>query len=69
VLDFGGPSHTMRLRSVHPGVTVAQVQEQTCFELALADPVGETPAPSAEQLDIIRRLLDPHNMRASVFKH
>jgi glutaconate CoA-transferase subunit B len=46
---------------------VAQVQEQTGFALALADPVGETPAPSAEQLDIIRRVLDPRDLRATVF--
>lgn len=67
VLDFGGPGHGMRVRSVHPGVTVEQVQEQTGFELALDAPVGETPAPSAAQLDIIRAL-DPHNLRASVLK-
>jgi hypothetical protein len=33
VLDFGGPLRTMRLVSVHPGVSVADVVEQTGFPL------------------------------------
>jgi glutaconate CoA-transferase subunit B len=68
VLDFRGPGNAMRLRSVHPGVTVEQVQEQTGFELALAAPVGRTPAPTSEQLRIIRTVLDPHDLRAAVFE-
>jgi glutaconate CoA-transferase subunit B len=68
VLDFGGPAHTMRLRSLHPGVTLAQVEAQTGFPLARADDLGETPAPTAEQLELIRTVLDPQNLRATVFK-
>jgi glutaconate CoA-transferase subunit B len=68
VLDFGGPAHAMRLCSVHPGVTVAQVEEQTSFPLARADDVHETPAPTAEQLRLIRTFLDPHDLRRTVFK-
>lgn len=63
VLDFGGPERTMRLVSVHPGVTVEQVREQTGFELALAPEIRETPAPTAEQLRLIREVLDPHDLR------
>jgi glutaconate CoA-transferase, subunit B len=68
VLDFGGPSHALRLCSVHPGVTSAQVEEQTSFPLARADDLHETPAPTAEQLRLIRTVLDPQNLRATVFK-
>jgi len=68
VLDFGGPEHAMRVRSLHPGVTLAQVQEQTSFPLATADPVATTPAPTAEQLRLIRTILDPRDLRATVFK-
>jgi glutaconate CoA-transferase subunit B len=67
VLDFQGPGNAMRLRSVHPGVTVAQVRTQTGFELAVAEDVTETPPPTTEQLRIIRSILDPHDQRASVF--
>ena len=68
VLDFGGPGNAMRIRSLHPGVTVEQVQEQTSFELVVADQVGETRTPTSEELRIIREVIDPHNLRASVFR-
>ncbi len=68
VLDFGGPRHAMRLRSVHPGVTPKQVQEQTSFELAVADDLCETRVPAPAELRLIREVLDPHNLRAGVFK-
>ncbi len=68
VLDFQGRNHAMRIRSVHPGVTPEQVQKQTGFELALAADLGETPTPTPEALRLIREVLDPHNLRAGVFK-
>ncbi len=59
----------MRLRSVHPGVTVEQVQEATGFDLLLvADDVAETPAPSAEQVRLIREEIDPDGMRKTEFR-
>ncbi len=67
VLDFGGPDHTMRVRSVHPGTTLDEVRENTGFELTVADDCGQTPAPTAEQLRLIREVLDPHDLRSSVF--
>jgi len=68
VLDFGGPDHAMRLVSVHPGVSVEQVREQTGFPLVVPGDVGETPAPTAEQLRLIREVLDPHDQRAAAVK-
>ena len=65
VIDFGGPNHQAQLRSVHPGVTAAQVQEATGFELHIPANVPETAAPTAAQLALLARL-DPHNLRASV---
>lgn len=61
VLDFEGPEHAMRIRSLHPGVSVHEVQAATAFELALAAGLGETPRPSPEQLAILREL-DPHGL-------
>jgi acyl CoA:acetate/3-ketoacid CoA transferase beta subunit len=55
VLDFGGPNHTMRVVSVHPGVTVDEVVEQTGFPLVVDDP-AVTREPTAEELAIIREL-------------
>jgi glutaconate CoA-transferase, subunit B len=66
VMDFGGPDNAIRVVSLHPGVTFDEVQAVTGFSLHNAV-TGETPLPSAEQLEIIARL-DPHNFRGSVIK-
>jgi acyl CoA:acetate/3-ketoacid CoA transferase beta subunit len=63
VLDLGGPGHTMRLRSVHPGVQVADVVTATGFPLAVPDQVPVTRAPAAGELDLIRARLDPGGAR------
>ena len=62
VLDFETPDHALRLRSVHPGVDLADVLEQTGFELAVPDDVAVSRVPSAAELDLIRRL-DPDGKR------
>ncbi len=62
VLDLGGPDGTMRLVSVHPGVTVEQVQEATGFPLHV-DEVVETRLPTDVELRLIREVLDPKNLR------
>lgn len=62
VLDFGGPARTMRLVSVHPGVSVADVVAQTGFELAV-DEVTETRLPTVEELRLLREDLDPAGRR------
>ncbi|MNE52980.1 3-oxoadipate CoA-transferase subunit B [compost metagenome] len=67
VMDFGGPDRAVRVRSLHPGVSFAEVQEKTGFPLLAAEDMGETAHPTAEQLAIIRRL-DPHDLRASALK-
>ncbi len=68
VLDFEGPDSALRVRSLHPGVSLEQVGEQTGFKLAVAGDVGTTALPTAEQLRLIREVLDPHDQRASVYK-
>jgi acyl CoA:acetate/3-ketoacid CoA transferase beta subunit len=63
VLDFEAPGPAMRVRSLHPGVSLEQVQAETGFELAAAPELGETPVPDAEALRIIREVLDPDRHR------
>jgi acyl CoA:acetate/3-ketoacid CoA transferase beta subunit len=64
VFDFATPDHRMRLVSVHPGVTVDQVVAATGFELAIDADVATTREPSAEELDLIRTVIDPRGVRA-----
>lgn len=63
VLDFGGPEHSMRLASVHPGVSVSDVADATGFLLAAPYQVPETRLPTAEELVLIRERLDPAGRR------
>ena len=65
VMDFGGPDHQVRLVSLHPGVTVEQVQAATGFPIHVPAQVPTTADPTPEQLALLTQL-DPHNLRASV---
>ncbi len=68
VLDFHPESKKMRIKSVHPGVTVEQVQEATGFELELPD--GEVPTtdpPTEHEVELIRTTIDPDSMRKREF--
>ncbi|MDQ0911430.1 acyl CoA:acetate/3-ketoacid CoA transferase beta subunit [Streptomyces canus] len=64
VFDFATPDHSMRLASVHPGVTVAQVREATGFDLVVPDEVPYTREPTARELRLIREVIDPQNARS-----
>jgi acyl CoA:acetate/3-ketoacid CoA transferase beta subunit len=63
VFDFDTPGHRMRVRSVHPGVTVEEVVSATGFELVVPSDVGETRLPTPEELDLIRTVIDPSALR------
>jgi acyl CoA:acetate/3-ketoacid CoA transferase beta subunit len=63
VLDFAGHDHTMRLRSVHPGVSVSDVAEATGFLLAAPYDVPQTRLPTAAELALLRDQLDPDSRR------
>ncbi len=58
VLDFCPETRRMRLRSVHPGVTVEQVVANTGFDLILPSSVPETPVPSPDDLRVLRTEID-----------
>ncbi|WKE72247.1 CoA-transferase subunit beta [Streptomyces sp. WP-1] len=63
VLDFRAPDHSMRLASLHPGVSVAEVREATGFELVAPDEVPVTREPEPGELRLIREVLDPEGAR------
>ncbi|MDH3336470.1 MAG: ketoacid CoA transferase [Gammaproteobacteria bacterium] len=67
VMDFRGPDHQARLVSLHPGIEVDQVVENTGFELCIPPDVAETPQPTSDELKLIAQY-DPHELRASAVK-
>ena len=68
VFDFATPDHSMRVRSVHPGVTVDDVQEATGFPLTIDGDVSETRSPTEEELRLIREVIDPQGLRDAEVK-
>ena len=52
----------MRLRSVHPGVTVDEIVESTSFELVIPDDVPESRVPTNDELELID-IIDPTGLR------
>jgi len=56
VLDFESPDHAMRLRSLHPGVTLEEVLDLTGFKLHIPEQVPVTRSPTEPELALIARL-------------
>jgi len=65
VFDFETPDHAMRIRSLHPGVTVEAVVEATGFPLVVPDDVPTTPAPTPDDVRLLDDVLDPTGLRAA----
>jgi glutaconate CoA-transferase subunit B len=59
VLGFDDQTKLMKLESVHEGITVDKVLENTGFDLIVPKKVPTTPPPTAEELDLLRRRIDP----------
>ena len=49
----------MRLDSLHPGTTLDDVHTSMGWEVRVSPDIGATPAPTAEELRLIREVLDP----------
>lgn len=63
VFDVTGAGDTMRLLSVHPGVSVEEVVEATGFALDVSADVPTTREPTAEEQVLIKEVLDPKGLR------
>jgi glutaconate CoA-transferase subunit B len=50
------------VKSIHPGFTLEDIQNNTDFELLVSDNVGVTPSPTREEVEIIRKI-DPLESR------
>ena len=62
VMGYHPASKRMQVESLHPGVTIEQVAENTGFELLAAEQITETDPPTFDELRILREVVDPHGI-------
>jgi acyl CoA:acetate/3-ketoacid CoA transferase beta subunit len=62
VYDFETPNHIMRLRSIHPGVELDEVVENTGFDLVIEGEIPKTRLPTSDELTLIRTRIDPEGL-------
>jgi glutaconate CoA-transferase subunit B len=60
VMDFEPESKRMRIISINPGYSLADVQDNCGFELLKADKIKETVPPSEKELQVLREHVDPY---------
>ncbi len=62
IYHFEDATGEMRLDSLHPGATLDQVRDAMGWEPLIADRLATTPAPTADELRLIREELDPQGI-------
>lgn len=64
VFDWGGPEGTMRVLSLHPGVSREEVAEASGFAIeGLDGEIAATRLPTEEELRLVREVIDPKGVR------
>lgn len=67
VFDFEPTSKAMRVKSLHQGVTIEEVRDNTGFDLAVPDTAPRTANPTDEELFLLRRTVDSTGVLARKF--
>ncbi|HVU69085.1 MAG TPA: CoA-transferase [Ktedonobacteraceae bacterium] len=62
LFDFNNSTHEMQLISLHPGVTLEEVEAAVAWPLKRVENLTTTPAPTARELHTIRTEVDPTGM-------
>jgi len=60
VLGYHETSKRMDVLSLHPGISLDQVQANTGFAITAREPAETTPPPTEHELKILRDEVDPH---------
>jgi len=66
--DFDTPDNRMRVRSVHPGVSIDEIVQNTGFELVIPEEVPTSRLPTDTELHLIRDVIDPDGVRNTEVK-
>jgi glutaconate CoA-transferase subunit B len=62
VFRFDDESGEMMLETLHPGISLAEVQEEVSWEMKQSPQLRETKPPTGEELRILREELDPKKL-------
>lgn len=63
VLGFDPVTHSATLLSLHPGVRLEEMLENTGFPLQVPEQIPATPLPTPQQLRLLRKEIDPQGAR------
>ena len=64
VFDFDPHENRARLSSLHTGVSIGEVIDNTGFEFTIPDPVPTTTPPTPAELELLRTRIDPQRRLA-----
>ena len=67
VFDFEPASKAMRVKSLHDGITLEEVRDNTGFDLVVRETPERTAPPTDEELFLLRRLVDSTGVLARKF--
>lgn len=56
---FDDTTKKLKLISIHPGVTLAQIKENSSFDIIIPENIPQSPEPSDNDLKILRTEIDP----------
>lgn len=60
IFDFHPVTKKMRLRSIHPGLSLNEILDSMSFEPIIEGTLDETAIPSENDIRLIREVIDPH---------
>ncbi|MFX1476242.1 MAG: CoA-transferase, partial [Promethearchaeota archaeon] len=66
VFKFNRATKRIHLESIHPGIRIDTIKSQTGFTFRIPKHPATTPEPSENELVILRREVDPENIRANL---
>ncbi|MFX1508901.1 MAG: CoA-transferase subunit beta [Promethearchaeota archaeon] len=66
IFQFDRSSKRIILKSVHPGVKLQDVLENTGFQFKISEKIAETAPPSKREIEILSSQIDPDNMRRTL---
>lgn len=62
VFGFDEEERSLKLLSIHPGISLEEVKENTSVEFKLPDTLKETEEPTQEEVELLRNSIDPLRM-------